>query len=327
MAIKISLLVLVLNHIGYPETHDLQFVNKNLLLENSKTILQVDIKNIGKTLLKPQLWADLYNEEGRYVGRFESNPVRISPGTSARYNIDLSQLQIGTYKALLVGRYISNQNSKNINETVHLLKYIAPFKLPLKQQVSFGILRGNGYGVETNQTTTNSHENNYSEKDTFKFAVTTGDKNEVSGNTLRKNSLGEIIPEDEILQAVEKKASKVEGKFAAEEVRTTTGLEDFEYYTVQTGDWLSKIAQRYYGDVMEFGKIFKANRDILKDPNLIYPGQRLKIPKLYRQNTKMHGEETLSTEMVSALSTITEIPTSAFSFSILASYGFAKLFR
>ena len=49
-------------------------------------------------------------------------------------------------------------------------------------------------------------------------------------------------------------------------------------YVVQSGDSLSKIAQRHYGDANEWPKIFEANRDQIKDPDLIHPGQTLKIP-------------------------------------------------
>jgi nucleoid-associated protein YgaU len=49
-------------------------------------------------------------------------------------------------------------------------------------------------------------------------------------------------------------------------------------YVVQSGDSLSKIAQKYYGDPALYTKIFEANRDLLKDPNKISPGQKLRIP-------------------------------------------------
>jgi nucleoid-associated protein YgaU len=49
-------------------------------------------------------------------------------------------------------------------------------------------------------------------------------------------------------------------------------------YVVQAGDTLSKIAQRFYGDATLYTKIFEANRDVLKDPNRISPGQKLRIP-------------------------------------------------
>jgi nucleoid-associated protein YgaU len=49
-------------------------------------------------------------------------------------------------------------------------------------------------------------------------------------------------------------------------------------HVVQSGDTLSKIAQKYYGDASLYKQIFEANRDVLKDPNKIFPGQKLKIP-------------------------------------------------
>lgn len=49
-------------------------------------------------------------------------------------------------------------------------------------------------------------------------------------------------------------------------------------YEVKAGDSLSKIAKREYGNAGDWNRIFEANKDILKDPNKIYPGQKLKIP-------------------------------------------------
>lgn len=49
-------------------------------------------------------------------------------------------------------------------------------------------------------------------------------------------------------------------------------------HVVVAGDTLSKIAQKYYGDASLYKDIFEANRDILKDPNKIQVGQKLKIP-------------------------------------------------
>lgn len=50
-------------------------------------------------------------------------------------------------------------------------------------------------------------------------------------------------------------------------------------YTVKGGDSLSRIAKYIYGDASAFTKIFDANRDILKTPDVIHPGQVLKIPR------------------------------------------------
>ena len=52
------------------------------------------------------------------------------------------------------------------------------------------------------------------------------------------------------------------------------------YYTVQSGDSLSKIAKAHYGNAMKYPVIFEANRPMLSDPDKIYPGQMLRIPPL-----------------------------------------------
>ncbi|HSF14928.1 MAG TPA: LysM peptidoglycan-binding domain-containing protein [Vicinamibacteria bacterium] len=51
-------------------------------------------------------------------------------------------------------------------------------------------------------------------------------------------------------------------------------------YVVVSGDSLSKIAKREYGDAQKWTKIYEANRNLIKDPDLIYPGQELQIPKV-----------------------------------------------
>lgn len=51
-----------------------------------------------------------------------------------------------------------------------------------------------------------------------------------------------------------------------------------EQYTVQKNDTLQKISQKFYGTTKDWTKIFQANKDILKGPNKIYPGQVLNIP-------------------------------------------------
>ncbi len=50
-------------------------------------------------------------------------------------------------------------------------------------------------------------------------------------------------------------------------------------YTVQKGDTLQKISEKVYGSMKQWKKIFDFNSDALKNPNKIYPGQKLKIPQ------------------------------------------------
>jgi len=53
-----------------------------------------------------------------------------------------------------------------------------------------------------------------------------------------------------------------------------------QFHTVVSGDTLGKIAKKYYGNAMKYPVIFDANKPMLKDPDLIYPGQVLRIPAL-----------------------------------------------
>jgi nucleoid-associated protein YgaU len=49
-------------------------------------------------------------------------------------------------------------------------------------------------------------------------------------------------------------------------------------YVVVEGDSLSKIAKRAYGDANKWRTIYEANKGLVNDPDLIYPGQELKLP-------------------------------------------------
>lgn len=53
----------------------------------------------------------------------------------------------------------------------------------------------------------------------------------------------------------------------------------FTFYTIQSGDSLSKIARQYYGDAMKWPTLFEANREVIENPDLIYPGQQIRVPK------------------------------------------------
>ncbi len=52
-----------------------------------------------------------------------------------------------------------------------------------------------------------------------------------------------------------------------------------KFYTVKSGDTLSKIAKEEYGNANAYMQIFEANKPMLKDPDAIYPGQQLRIPQ------------------------------------------------
>jgi nucleoid-associated protein YgaU len=64
------------------------------------------------------------------------------------------------------------------------------------------------------------------------------------------------------------------------DVSSTAPMEEpaEQTYTVVSGDSLSKISKHFYGDANHWRRIFEANKDEIKDPDDIYPGQNLKIP-------------------------------------------------
>ena len=53
-----------------------------------------------------------------------------------------------------------------------------------------------------------------------------------------------------------------------------------QFHDVVSGDTLSAISKKYYGDANKYTVIFEANKPMLSDPNKIYPGQKLRIPAL-----------------------------------------------
>jgi len=60
---------------------------------------------------------------------------------------------------------------------------------------------------------------------------------------------------------------------------TTGQTAQDDTYVVVAGDSLSKIAKRQYGDMNQWRRIYEANQDQIKDPDLIHPGQKLRIPR------------------------------------------------
>lgn len=73
----------------------------------------------------------------------------------------------------------------------------------------------------------------------------------------------------------------VEGVAAVDDSLTVEKPEpEAQFYEVKRGDTLSKIAKQYYGNAMKYPVIFEANKPMLKDPDLIYPGQVLRIPPI-----------------------------------------------
>ncbi len=142
----------------------------------------------------------------------------------------------------------------------------------------------------------------------FKFIKTKGkaliqDRNTVAANAIKKEvsdlGLGEELGNDfkvvvdggkvKIVGKVPDQATKERIILAAGNVGGISEVEDgmkarkgaskaAVFYTVKSGDSLSKIAKKMLGNAMKYPDIFEANTPMLTHPDKIYPGQVLRIP-------------------------------------------------
>jgi len=80
----------------------LKYSNIKLEKDSLNYMVQFDLENNGERRLKATLWVELWDTNGKYVGKFSGNEARPFPGTSSRQEIHLPNVRPGTYKALLV---------------------------------------------------------------------------------------------------------------------------------------------------------------------------------------------------------------------------------
>ncbi len=87
------------------------------------------------------------------------------------------------------------------------------------------------------------------------------------------NGVTKVIPKFQINDVENPAEAKTE-----EDIVAALEPGNVEYYIIQSGDSLSKIAKKYYNNAGEYPRIFEANKEVIKDPELIYPGQKIRIP-------------------------------------------------
>jgi len=93
--------VQVVTHIGDTGTRALEFADKKLEMKDGKTCLILDVKNTGERWLVPEVYVDLFGQSGQ-LGRYPGGKLRIFPGCSVRYRVDLGALKPGKYNALVI---------------------------------------------------------------------------------------------------------------------------------------------------------------------------------------------------------------------------------
>jgi len=92
----------IVTNIGNTGEKNIEFFDVNLMKDNEKRILLVDIKNTGERLVRPSVWAELYDSTGEKIGIFEAEVARTFPGTSIRKRMDISEVEPGTYKTIII---------------------------------------------------------------------------------------------------------------------------------------------------------------------------------------------------------------------------------
>ncbi|MFC2166710.1 hypothetical protein ACFLQZ_01945 [Acidobacteriota bacterium] len=92
----------MITHIGLTGMVQVEFVNMSLVREEKNISLHVDVKNTGERLIRPILYAELYDEEGVFVSKIEGGTWRIYPETSVRYRVDVTHLPARVYKAMIL---------------------------------------------------------------------------------------------------------------------------------------------------------------------------------------------------------------------------------
>ena len=86
-------------------------------------------------------------------------------------------------------------------------------------------------------------------------------------------------PSQEAAEKAGLTAGNVTGVAHVDNNLVAPAAEASQFHDVVSGDTLSAIAKKYYGDANDYMKIFEANKPMLKDPNKLYPGQTLRIPE------------------------------------------------
>lgn len=93
----------VVTHIAKTGTKKINFINVQVITrEKGERMLQVDVENTGEIGIRPDVYTELFDTQGKSLGKFSGNKYRIYPGTSVRQLIDISKVTPGTYKAIIV---------------------------------------------------------------------------------------------------------------------------------------------------------------------------------------------------------------------------------
>jgi len=99
---------------------NIRFQHPVMTKQSGKRTFSLDAFNVGTRWIKPDVWLDVYNQQGAFVGKFQGDGSRIYPGTSVTLPVDISRLKSGKYKGLFVvdGGTSSDILATDVNLTI-----------------------------------------------------------------------------------------------------------------------------------------------------------------------------------------------------------------
>lgn len=231
--------------------------------QEGRTVVSVELENPDVQPRLAEIWAEVYDGNGDYVNRFESHPVSLRPGQSARAVVVLRDLGLGKYRVIVAGRSYPKKDAATSGRASIRVEHVAPFTLSINRRKEIVLAQQAEAGRNSKPALANVNQTPVRETP----KRTQPPKSAPSAGRLAATPAPsrQPVPETDYV-------SDQESQNYPDGAPPRT-------YRVRKGDWLSKIAKRFYGDAMKYPAIFNANREIIGDPDLIYPDQVFIIPE------------------------------------------------
>ena len=94
--------VQMVTNAGESGKKEISIVDRRIVAAEGASVLELDIENTGERWLRPSVRAELYDQQGAYVGSLDGGGARIYPACSVRQRIPLENVAAGRYSALVI---------------------------------------------------------------------------------------------------------------------------------------------------------------------------------------------------------------------------------
>ncbi len=283
-AVEISLV----SRIGEAKAAELKLRTSTFVQSGATVALQLEWLNIGRQATRCEMWLDIYDQSDEYIRRIDTAGLMVPASEIAVAQIDLSALNIGKYRAIVVAKYESRELESDLRQSETVVRHLPSFLLALNRSRE---LVASSLSPSPVATTTAPTSRAQSELSVVRERIQQQRKSalaELASNALVSTEPIVDMPAVTSQPTAEPLRKQVASTPSDARIQIS-GADELEpeplpsggvneQYVVRKGDWLSKIALRYYGDMMRYDEIFAANRDLIDNPDLIFPGQELEIP-------------------------------------------------